>query len=96
MHVNGPEGQKLPRKKSLAVGVACKAMFGPTPGLKGRTLSSGFSTDRNLISASAELHCRELGGKRKLKGGGWVAELEKREEEAAEKETFQKAEVDVE
>ena len=32
MQVNGPEGLKY-----LAVGVACKAIYGPAPGLKGRT-----------------------------------------------------------
>ena len=37
MQVNGPEGLKLARKKSLAVSVACMAMYGPAPGLKGRT-----------------------------------------------------------
>ena len=36
MQVNGPEGQKLARKKSLAVSIACIAIQWPTPGLKGR------------------------------------------------------------
>ena len=37
MQVNGLEGQKLARKKSLAVSVACMAIYWPTPGFKGRT-----------------------------------------------------------
>ena len=37
MQVNGPEGEKLARKKSLAVGVACMAMHRPAPGFKRRT-----------------------------------------------------------
>ena len=37
MQVNGPEGEKLARKKSLAVSVACMAIYRPTPGFKGRT-----------------------------------------------------------
>ena len=36
--VNGPEGYKLVRKKSLAVGVACMATHGPAPGLKRENL----------------------------------------------------------
>ena len=37
MQVNGLEGLKLARKKSLAVSVACMAIYWPTPGFKGRT-----------------------------------------------------------
>ena len=37
MHVNGPLGSKLASRKSLAVGVACMAIYGPAPGFKGRT-----------------------------------------------------------
>ena len=36
MQVTGLDGLKLARKKSLAVGVACKAIYGPAPGLEGR------------------------------------------------------------
>ena len=35
MQVNVPEWYKLARKKSLAVGVACMAIYWPAPGLKG-------------------------------------------------------------
>ena len=38
MQVNGPEEQKLSRKKSLAVSVACMARYWPTPGFKGKNL----------------------------------------------------------
>ena len=38
MRVNGPEGYKLARKKSPTVSVACKAIYRPAPGFKGRTL----------------------------------------------------------
>ena len=34
MQVNGPEGYKVARKKSLAVGVACMAIYGPAPGFE--------------------------------------------------------------
>ena len=37
MQVNGQGEKKLARKKSLAVGVACVAIFGPVPGSTGRT-----------------------------------------------------------
>ena len=46
MQVNGPEGYKLARKKSLAVSVACIAVYWPTPSFKG-----------TLVSASAAPHC---------------------------------------
>ena len=46
------------RKKSLAVSVACMAIYWPT--LKGERLSSVFSPDGTLISASAAPHCRAL------------------------------------
>ena len=39
MQVNGPEGYKLARKNSLAVGVACMAIYRPAPGFKGRTFT---------------------------------------------------------
>ena len=45
------------RKKSLAVSVACMAIYWPTPGLKGECLSSVFSPDRTLNFASAAPHC---------------------------------------
>ena len=38
MQVNGPDGQKLARKKSLAVSVACMAIYGPAQGLKRENL----------------------------------------------------------
>ena len=42
------------RKKFLAVGEACMAIFQPTPSFKRRTfVSSGFSIDETLIAASA-------------------------------------------
>ena len=37
MQVNGPDGWKLAKKKSLAVSVASMAIYSPTPGFKGRT-----------------------------------------------------------
>ena len=52
MQVNGLEGKKLARKKSLAVGVACMATYGPAPGLKGRTFELKLLTDGST-SASA-------------------------------------------
>ena len=46
------------RKKFLAVGKACVAIFWPAPGFKGRTfVHSGFSTKGALISASVVPHC---------------------------------------
>ena len=57
MQVNGPEGWKLARKKSPAVSVACIAIYCPIPGFKGEPLSSVFSSDGTLISASAAPHC---------------------------------------
>ena len=60
MQKNGSEGQKLARKKSPAVCVACKAIYGPAPGLKGRTFEL-WSVNRSVsISASAVPHCRFL------------------------------------
>ena len=58
MQVNGPEGQTLAKKKSLAAGIACKAMYRPAPGLKGKgePLSCWFSTDKSFISVSALPH----------------------------------------
>ena len=35
--MNGPEGQKLATKKSLAVSVACMAVYGPATDFTGRT-----------------------------------------------------------
>ena len=57
MQVNGPEGYKLARKKSQAVGVACMAIYGPAPGFKGRTFKLWTSTDGSLISASTVPYC---------------------------------------
>ena len=47
MQVNGPDGWKLARKKSLAVGVACMAIYRPAPGLKGRTFELCIHNDYN-------------------------------------------------
>ena len=38
MQVNGPEGQKLARKESLAVSLACMAIYWSIPGFKGTTI----------------------------------------------------------
>ena len=57
MQVNGPEGSKLARKKSVAVGVACRAMYGQAPGLKGRTFKLWVLNRLPLIFASAVPHC---------------------------------------
>ena len=38
MHVNGPKGKKLARKKSLAVSLACMAIYWSIPGFKGTTI----------------------------------------------------------
>ena len=53
---------ELARKKTLAVSVACVALYWPTPGFKGvgEPSSSVFSTDGTLISASAAPHCGVL------------------------------------
>ena len=48
---------KLAWKKSLAVSVECKAIYGPASGLKGEPLSFGLSTDGPIISASAVPLC---------------------------------------
>ena len=53
MQVNGPEGYKVARKKSLAVGVACMAIHGLAPSSKRRTFELSFLTDGSLIS----VHC---------------------------------------
>ena len=59
MLVNGPGGLILARKKSLAAGIACMAInyTDLLQASKREPLSSGFSTDGNLISASAVPHC---------------------------------------
>ena len=50
------------KEKSIAVGVACTATYGPAPVLKRRTLSSGFSsTDGILISASVVPYSKREG-----------------------------------
>ena len=36
MQVNGPEGEKQARKTTMAISVACMAIYWPTPGFKGR------------------------------------------------------------
>ena len=60
MQVNGLEGQKLARKKSLAVSVAC---IDHLQALKREPLRSVFSSDGTLISASAAPHCGVLRGR---------------------------------
>ena len=46
------------RKKFLAVGEACEAIFRPIPDFNGRTfVSSRFSTEWISISATALAHC---------------------------------------
>ena len=59
MQVNGPEVQKLARKKSLAVSVACMVYTDLLQTLKGERLSSVFSPDGTLISAFAARHGEE-------------------------------------
>ena len=57
MKLKGPERKNLRRKKFLAAGEACVAIFWPIRGFKGRTfVSSGFSKGGTLISASAVTH----------------------------------------
>ena len=52
------KGRNWPGEKSLAVDVACMAMYRPAPGLKGKgePLSCWFSTDKSFISVSALPH----------------------------------------
>ena len=58
MEVKGPEGLKLAREKSLAVSVACIAIYIDLPqAVNGEPSISVFSTDRTLISASAAPYC---------------------------------------
>ena len=58
------KGKKQTREKSLAISVACMASD-LLQALKGERLSSVFSPDGTLISASAAPHCGKGGG-----GGG--------------------------
>ena len=60
MQANGPEGQKKAWKKSLVVSVACTDVSDLLQALKGERLSSVFSPDGTLISASAAPHCGDL------------------------------------
>ena len=54
MKVNGPgRWKKLARKKFLIAGIACMTYTDILQALIGEPLSSGFSTDGTLISASA-------------------------------------------
>ena len=55
--MNGPEGWKLARKKSLAVSVACMEYTDLLQVLQGEHLISVFSSIGTLISASAAPHC---------------------------------------
>ena len=58
MEVKGPEGLKLAREKSLAVSVACIAIYTDLlQASKGERLGCVFSTDGTLISVSAAPHC---------------------------------------
>ena len=53
------------RKKSLAVSVACMAIYWPTPGFKGRTFKLCVLTRWDFnFSASAAPHCGAFGSKR--------------------------------
>ena len=54
MQVKGPEGSKLARKKFLAVGVASMAIYGPTPGFKGRQLKLCVLTRWELNFSNTE------------------------------------------
>ena len=57
MQVNGPEGQKQARKKSLAVSIAGMAIYQPTPGFKERTFQLCVLTrwDFNFCVCSSHL-----------------------------------------
>ena len=59
MQVNGPGSVEI-RKKSLAVSVACMAIYWPTPGLKGRTFKLCVLTrwDFNFCVRSSPLRGR--------------------------------------
>ena len=48
-------------RKSLAVGVACMAIYWPTPGSKARTFKLCVPTRRTLTSPSAAPHCGRRG-----------------------------------
>ena len=48
MQVNGSDGQKSGRKKSLEVSVACMAIHRPTPDFKGRTFKLCVLTRRDF------------------------------------------------
>ena len=64
MQVNGPEGWKLARKKSLAVGEACMAIYWPTPGFKRRTFELWVLLNRGDFTFwvhNAQLQGKELG-----------------------------------
>ena len=52
MQLNGLKGKKYARKKSLAVSIASMAMFDLLQALQEERLSSVFSPDGTLISAS--------------------------------------------
>ena len=56
MQMNGLEGQKQARKKSLAVSLSRMATYLPIPGFKGRMCKLCVLTRWNLISASAAPH----------------------------------------
>ena len=54
MQVNGPEGWKLARKKSLGVSIACVAIYRPTPGFERKTFKFCV-LDFNLCVRSSPL-----------------------------------------
>ena len=66
MQVNGPEGQKSARDKSLAVSVACIAIYLPTPGSIGKTFKLCVLNrwDFNFCVRSSPLRGNELNSAR--------------------------------
>ena len=69
MQVNGPKRQILARKKSIAVSVACMAMYRPTAGFKGRTfkLCVFHRWDFNFCVRSSQLRGVANNNKKNLK-----------------------------
>ena len=59
MQVNGPEGQKLARKESLAVSLACMAIYWSIPGFKGTTIKlCVLSWMRNVCHWDSQVYQR--------------------------------------
>ena len=50
---------EIGQKKSLAVDIACMAIYWPTPGFKGRTFKLCVLNRWDLISVSPAPHCKE-------------------------------------